>query len=390
MEKMLHRRKEYLDVIKGFIILLMCLDHVRLFLHSGSYLYNPTDPLQSSLPVFFTRWITHFCEPIFCFTAGLSAWLVGRKKTKGALSIYLLKRGLWLILAEITLVNFAWHFDVHFHTIFLSVFWMLGVGMIALSALIHLGRAELLLGCSLVILGHNMLDGLNSGSLLWSFLHAPDIHRYILWGRHLMIADPLLPWVAVMGLGYGLGFTLHTDLSDIHRRRLFFKMSGICLTAFVLMRMGRLYGDPKPFMVYTGITRTLMSFFNVAKYPPSLQYLLLTLGVFFAALPIAERTKNVFSRFLSLYGRVPFFFYVVHIYVIHLLALLVAKANGWGWQAQIINIWPSFERKLGGFGFNLGVVYLFWIAIISALYPLCRWFDRYKRNNPQKWWLHYL
>jgi uncharacterized membrane protein len=380
-------RIQSIDFLKGLVMVIMALDHVRDYFHYSAFYFDPTDPTQSTLPIFFTRWITHFCAPIFSFLAGISAYMVGRRKSKKELSAFLIKRGLWLIIIELTIVGFAWFFDPHFRTFLFGVIWSLGISMIILAALIHLPKA-LILVVSLLLIGcHNVLDNVHfSGSTFWAFIHEQKF--FDAGSTHLLIGYPIVPWVAVMSLGYYFGSFY--DIKAASRKKIF-NIIGLCaLLLFMFLRFTNLYGDRKPFITYATFSQDLISFLNPSKYPPSLDYLLMTLGVAFLFLANFENVKGRLVNFFSTFGRVPFFYYILHIYLVHLGAMLAAQLTGFGWQKFILPNWISLVDGLQGYGFSLVVVYLVWISIILLLYPLCKKFDHYKRGHKEKWWLSYL
>jgi len=379
-----------LDLLKGLAMVIMALDHVRDYFHAGAFLYDPGDPVESNLPVFITRWVTHFCAPTFSFLAGTSAFLAGRRRTKKQLSSFLFTRGLWLVFIELTVVTFAWFFDIQFRMISMLVIWSLGVSMVLLAGLIHLPRRVLLGFCLLMIVGHNLMDGITAGgNVLWSILHIPNMIP--LSQEHTLLNFyPIIPWVGVMGLGYGFGPLFDRSVAPSDRKRLFIRIGIGSVLVFLALRLTNLYGDPQPFSSYPAYPGTIISLFNPSKYPPSLQYLLMTLGGSWVFLAFAERWKGKVVDFFSTFGRVPFFYYILHLYLIHLLAMAAAEWSGWGWQKMILTTFISFDESLRGYGFSLWITYAAWIAVILILYPACRWFDRYKQAHKEKWWLSYL
>jgi uncharacterized membrane protein len=378
-----------IDVLRGAIMILMALDHVRAFFHWHSFCHNPTNPLHTTLPIFFTRWITHFCEPGFCLLAGLSAYLWGSSRSKANLSRFLITRGIWLIVVEITLVNFAWHFDIQFRSMHLSVLWMLGVCMILMAGIIHLGRAEILLFSILLICGHNLLDPVATKSVLWSLLHRPSLHQLFNGRLTLLVADPIIPWLGVMVLGYYFGSYFDASVTNVRRTKLFNSVGFLFLFLFAVLRISGLYGDSKVFTPQTSFSRTLISFLNCTKYPPSLQFLLLTLGVLLLALTVAGRLQSRLGSYFATFGRVPFFFYVVHLFLIHGLAMAIAGANGFGGHRLVIRVWMSIDPQMKGFGFSLFVVYIIWALIVLVLFPACKWFATYKALHRDRKWLSF-
>jgi uncharacterized membrane protein len=379
-----------LDLLKGLVMVVMALDHTRDYFHSASFFYDPTDPTQTTVPIFFTRWITHFCAPAFCFLAGASAYLVGIRKQKRALSAFLLKRGTWLVFIELTIVNFAWYFDVYFSSPGLLVIWSLGISMIVLSALIHLPRTVILVFSVLLIFGHNLLDGTHfDGNYFWAILHEMSVFKFSDNFR-LYVDYPVIPWIAVMSLGYCFG-ALYDKSYEAKKRKRVLNIIGISsVTLFLILRGINLYGNPLKWIQFDTFSQTMMSFLNPSKYPPSLLYLLMTLGPALIFLANAEHLKGRLVNFFSTFGRVPFFYYILHLYLIHFLALVASQLTGFGWRNMILNDWVSSVPSLKGYGFGLWVVYLVWVAVIIILFPICKKFDTYKINHKEKWWLSYL
>jgi len=384
------KRVESLDLLKGLVIVIMALDHTRDYFHYPAYFFDPTDPLHTSIPIFFTRFITNFCAPAFSFLAGLSAFMVGKRKSANELSGFLIKRGLWLVFVEIVIVNFGWHFDPSFGQFVFQVIWVLGISMILLAVLIHIPQKVLFILSCLVIFGHNLLDQVHfEGSVFWSFIHERKRYPGVA-GHNLAIGYPIIPWFAVMSLGYCFGSFYDKSYNPTRRKRIFNFIGIGALLLFLLLRTINVYGNLLPWKNYGTFTQTLFSFFSVTKYPPSLTYLLVTLGPVLLFLANSEGWKGRIVSFFTVFGRVPFFFYIIHIYLIHLLALWAVQVTFGSWQKMILPLMPGAVTALRGYGFNLVTVYLIWIAVIAVLYPLCKKFDVYKQNNKDKWWLSYL
>ncbi len=383
-------RIESIDLLKGVVMVIMALDHTRDYFHNAAFIFDPNNPELTTLPIFFTRWITNYCAPTFCFLAGLSAFFVGRRKDTKELSLFLLKRGLWLVFIEMTIVNFAWYFDIQFRTPGLLVIWSLGMSMIVLSALVHLPYKAILIFSVVLIFGHNLLDPIHfEDSMVWAAIH--DMRTFTLSGGNLFYLDyPIVPWIAVMSLGYCFGKLYEPTFDQSKRRRILNILGVSAIALFLIVRGINQYGDPVHWKHYPTTLQTMMSFLAATKYPPSLSYLLMTLGPAFLFLANSESLKGKIVDFFSTFGRVPFFYYILHIYLIHILALLAAQLTGFGWQTMIMTDWVIMVPELKGFGFDLWVVYLIWILIIAMLYPLCRKFDIYKLNHKEKWWLSYL
>ncbi len=371
-------------------MVIMALDHVRDYFHLPAHFFDPTDPIQSSFPIFLTRFVTHFCAPAFCFLAGTSAFMVGKRKSKKDLTSFLLKRGLWLIFIEMTIVNFGWYFDWQFRSHDLLVIWSLGISMIVLAGLIHLPMKVILIFCCLLIFGHNLLDAVHFfNNIFWAILHEPFFMN--INGEHnFFVGYPIVPWIAVMGLGYYFGTFYDASFGASKRRKLFNIIGITALLLFGILRYTNLYGDANEFQDYPSLSQDLMSFLNPSKYPPSLLYLLMTLGVALLFLANAENLKGRVVNFFATFGRVPFFYYILHIYLIHLLAMVFAQVSGFGWDKLILQGWVTEVPQMKEFGYPLWVTYAIWILVIVLLYPLCKKFDNYKQNHKEKWWLSYL
>ena len=389
MTSITKNRIESLDFLKGLVIVIMAIDHVRDYFHYSSYFFDPTDPTLTNTPLFFTRFITNFCAPAFSFLAGLSAFMVGKRKTQNELSIFLLKRGLWLIFAELVIMNFGWCFDITFKTVGFQVIWILGISMIFLAGLIHLPKKVILIFSCLLIFGHNLLDNIHfDNSILWAFLH--ERKAFLTTPDHVFrVGYSIIPWVAVMSLGYYFGSFYDKTFEPLKRKKLFNLIGIASILFFLILRGINIYGNLLPWKDYGNFSQNLFSFLNLTKYPPSLSFLLVTLGGAFLFLANSENLKGKVVNFFCMFGRVPFFFYIIHIYLIHLLALLTAEFSGFGWQKMILPALPFRVEALKGFGFNLFIVYLIWILVIAIHYPLCKKFDTYKQNNKDKWWLSY-
>jgi uncharacterized membrane protein len=390
MNAIAKKRIDSIDLLKGLVMVIMALDHVRDYFNYSAYLFDPANPTQSTLPLFFTRFITNFCAPAFSLLAGVSAYLVGKRKTKNELSVFLIKRGVWLVFIELTIVNFAWHFDIHFNTPSLLVIWVLGISMIFLAFLIHLPKTGILVLSLIIIFTHNLMDNVTiQDNLFWAIIHDPSVFRFSDTFR-LYVDYPIIPWIAVMALGYYIGSFYESSFDSIQRKKIF-NLTGIAaIILFFILRATNIYGDPNPFVRFETFSKSLMSFLQVSKYPPSLQFLLITLGGAFLFLANSEKLRGKTVDFFCTFGRVPFFYYIIHVYFIHLAAMLFAHLSGFGWQSMILNDWLPELTHLKEFGFSLFVTYLVWIVIILMLFPLCKWFDKYKQANKEKWWLSYL
>lgn len=316
--------------------------------------------------------------------------MIGKRKSASELSIFLFKRGLWLIFVEIIIINFGWKFDIQFRHIGLQTIWQLGVSMIVLAGLIHFPK-KLILAFSLVIIfGHNLLDNIHfKGNVLWAMLHE---RKKFEWadGYYVNLAYSLIPWIAVMSLGYCFGSLYDSSFDAVRRKKILNSLGIGSMGLFFILIAFNTYGDPVKWTNYGDTSKTLMSIFNISKYPPSLLYLLVTLGVSFLFLANAEKLKGKVVNFFCVFGRVPFFYYILHIYLIHIMAAFAASLTGFGWQVLVLPKFITQVEALKGYGFNLITVYLIWIGVILLLYPLCKNFDTYKQTHKEKWWLSYL
>ena len=382
-------RIQSIDLLRGLVMIIMALDHVRDYFHWSAQLYDPLDFSHTSTPIFVTRWITHFCAPVFMFLAGTSAYLVGQRKTKKQLSFFLFTRGLWLMFLELTVVYFGWSFNIHFPISALITIWALGVSMVVLSALVYLPYKIILTVGIIIVAGHNLLDnfhvaGNSFNAFIWDELHDPRALNF--YGHIIITGYPVLAWIGIITLGYCFGSLYRNGFDAIKRKKWLLLIGSGAVILFIILRTINIYGDPGEWSYQRSTVFTFLSFMNVTKYPPSLLYALITLGPAIIFLAFAEKPLNGFTKFVSVYGRVPMFYYLIHIYLIHFLAMLAAQLTGFGWKASIADIFPEVK----GYGFNLWVVYLIWTGVVLALYPLCKWYDKYKAGNKEKWWLSYL
>ncbi len=384
-----------LDFLRGLVMVIMALDHVRMYFGLGTWYSEPTNLVTTTPLLFFTRWITHFCAPVFVFLAGTSAYLYGLKKASvKETAWFLLTRGLWLIVVELVIINFAWTFDITYSFRILQVIWATGISMVVLSALVFLPNSLILAIGVILVFGHNLLDpitvqGSSTLDVIWYILHQP--HSVYIDSTHLVdFVYPVLPWIGLMALGYVFGVLYKKDFPAEQRRRWLFTI-GICATLlFIFLRSFNLYGEPREWQTQDSLMFSLMSFLNTTKYPPSLHFLLMTLGPALIFLSRVETIGNRLAKPVIVFGRVPFFFYVVHLYVIHGLAVLLLVYKGHDWHEYILSAREIMSGALRNFGLGLGAVYTIWIMVVILLYPVCRWYQKYRENNPSKWWLSYL
>ena len=382
-------RVEAIDVMRGVVMILMALDHVRDFV--GDTRISPTDLRSATAALFFTRWITHLCAPSFFLLAGTGAYLARRGLNAAEQSRHLFVRGLWLIVLETVVLRcLAWQFNFDFKLTMLVVLWALGWSMIVLAALVHLPMRAIAAFALTMIAAHNLLDGFRSAHPLWTVLHSPN---FILQtaDHTIFVAYPLVPWIGVMAAGYALGPVW--DMSRGRRRHLLAR-TGLALTAgFLVLRAINVYGDPAPWAVLGSAGRTVLSFLNTTKYPPSLLFLLMTLGPALLLLAAFDRDRPVprALRPALTIGRVPLFYYMLHAALIHVVAIAICYARygdvHWMFESPDVSAYPITPPP--GWGLPLWGVYVVWIGVVAAMYPLCRWFAGIKARR-RDWWLQYL
>jgi len=389
-------RLSSIDALRGAVMILMALDHVRDFFHIGAMSFSPTDLTRTTPVLFFTRWITHFCLPGFMFTAGVGAFLFERNHKKARLSRFLWTRGLWLILLELTVMQLAYNFNFSLHNmIYLLILWIFVICTIAMAALIYLPIHWLAALSVAVILFHNLLDGIEasqfgSGALVWNLLHQSGMVSVA--GAPVLVSYTFLPWIVVIAAGYCFG---QVSLLEPALRQRIMLRTGLALTAaFVVIRAVNHYGDPAPWSHQKSAVFTLLSFLNCTKYPGSLDFLLMTLGPSLLVLAHFDRLSFKVSNPLIVFGRVPMFYFILHFYLIHALAVLAAWLRYGTPAAQFIfNPLPSMRgpQQLfpAQFGYSLWVVYEVWMLAVLFLYPVCRWFAKVKTTR-RDWWLSYL
>lgn len=393
------KRIESIDIIRGLAMVIMALDHVRDYFHISANTDDPLNLATTSPALYFTRWITHFCAPIFVFLSGTSIYLQSLRKTKKELGIFLLKRGLWLIIAEWTIIAFAWTFNTNFNILPLQVIWAIGISMFILGLLIlaRLSYSLILVMGILIVAGHNLLDipeskpGFEAG-FWWDLLHHGVFKLYPIGdNRVLMMVYPFLPWTGLMILGYCAGKLFTPSFSPEARKKLLLQMGGGLIVLFVVLRFSNLYGDPVPWTKQDSPFYTFLSFLKINKYPPSLLYLCITIGPALILLALIESIKNRFTGFMVTFGRTAFFYYILHLYLIHVVAAIFFFARGHSFaEARNVGKKFPFMYVAPGEGNGLLVVYAVWLGVILLLYPLCKKYDRYKTAHKEKWWLSYL
>ncbi|MET0637244.1 MAG: heparan-alpha-glucosaminide N-acetyltransferase domain-containing protein [Chitinophagaceae bacterium] len=383
------------DILRGIVMIIMALDHVRDFTHITAITGSPTDLATTTVPLFFTRWITHFCAPVFVFLSGLSAYLHGQGKTTKELSSFLIKRGIWLIFAEIVIMSLILTFNPLYEVILLGVIWVIGWAMIFLGILIRGGYKLVAVIGIVLVFGHDLVNylvlpqpGTVTRTLLDIFLTTSGSVVPYAEGRLVIIAYAILPWTGVICLGYAFGKFFGKQTS-VEKRRKTLLVAGLLITAlFILLRLVNQYGEPQPWTVQPNSIYTFLSFLNLSKYPPSLQFLCMTIGPALLVLYLTDQWRGKIPAVLSVYGRVPFFYFVLHFFLIHLITVVLFFATGHG-VGEIVDASSPFLFRPANYGFSLGVVYLVWILVVFLMYFPCKWYMRYKATH-DKWWLSYV
>jgi uncharacterized membrane protein len=393
----LERRPSYridsIDFLRGLVMVIMALDHTRDFFHKDAWVEDPLS-LETTTPIlYFTRWITHLCAPIFVFLAGTGAYFQSLRKSKKELSLFLIKRGFWLLIVEIVIINFAFSFDVTYSLIGLQTIWSIGISMIILGLVIWLPFNAILILGLVIVLGHNLLDYIEAGRTTpigwwYNLIHQPGFHQ--LWDGHsVLILYPFLPWAGLMMLGYCFG-KLFLRFEEPKRTKMLIYLGVALLVFFAILRAPNLYGDPGDWSSQNNGVYSFLSFMNVQKYPPSLLYTCATIGVGLLILALVGNKKNWFTKFITVYGRVPFLYYVLHFFLIHAVSAIAYLARGHSF-AEGVKGNPNSLAKFTepGEGYSLFITYLVWIAVVLVLYPVCKWFSEYKKRH-KDWWLSYI
>lgn len=419
-----------IDFLRGVVMMLMLLDHTRDYVHHGGLFADPTDLTTTTVPVFLTRWITHYCAPTFVFLSGVSIYLQKQYgKSNGELSRFLFTRGLWLIFLEFTVVRLGITFNLDYSFFgLMQVIWVIGVSMVVMAALIWLPLRIVGAIGVLMIVFHNLLDGFqvppniafagtpppDLSQIVWIILHQPGVLR-IGDSARAFLAYPLIPWVGVMAAGYALGVIYSRDAAK--RRRLLLTLGLVATVLFVAIRLANVYGDPVPWTTkavaveqessspappgpprpsttnspLSDQTYVFLSFLNTTKYPPSLLFLLMTLGPALVFLGLLEGIDGnaIWQRIAITFGRVPMFFYLLQFPLAHAMGVVLSLATGKDIAYLFVNFPESVSLAPPDHGFSLPVTYAAWIAGLIILYPLCLWWGNLKRKN-KHWVLSYL
>ena len=385
-------RVSSIDIVRGLVMVIMVLDHVRHFMHADALLYEPTELSKTTPVLFFTRWITHFCAPAFVLLAGIASRISSKRKSPAALRTFLLTRGLWLLVLEVVVMRFSFTFNWYFDLIFFQVIWAIGASMIVLAALIRFDEKFILVISLIILFGHNALDpfSVNESHPLYAPFTLLFKPGYIpLANSGIIVMYPLVPWLGVFMLGYVLGKWFTADFEKLRQPYLF--ITGCAMVVlFVILRFTNFYGDPHGWEVQQNFTFTLLSFLNCEKYPPSLLYILMTLGPVFITLAVLDKIKTKVFNPLQTIGRVPLFFYIVHFFLIHIVALVIfMNQTGTSWSAIDFRATATFGGITPGNGISLPLVHLAWMGIVLVLFPLCWWYNRIKSRG-KHWFFSYV
>jgi uncharacterized membrane protein len=389
-------RLNSIDLLRGLVMIIMALDHCRDFFHKEGFTGDPLDLATTTPFLYFTRWITHFCAPVFVFLAGTSGYFQSLRKSKKELSLFLIKRGLWLVVVELIIMNFAFSFDITYSLIALQTIWSIAISMIILGLMIWLPFPVILFTGLIIVLGHNSLDYYERGlkgspGMLYSLLHQVGV--YPLWkGHNLLILYPFLSWSGLMMMDYCFGI-LFLSTEGARRKKMLITLGLGLFLFFVVLRYTDSYGNPFGWKTQKNFLYTFLDFMNVQKYPPSLLYTCATIGPALIFLAFTGNVKNGLTRFMTVYGRVPFFYYILHFYLIHLICMILFLTRGHSFSEGVHPgnstgfFMPNFI--IPGEGYSLLIVYGLWLFVVLSMYPLCKWFSRYKQNH-KNWWLSYL
>jgi uncharacterized membrane protein len=380
-----------IDIVRGLVMILMALDHTRDFMHISSLTQNPLDLATTTPELFLTRWITHFCAPIFVFLAGTSAFLSMRARNNPEESRrFLLTRGLWLILLEFTLVNFALWFDIRFRILLFEVIAALGFGFILLSLLMKVPAWLLAVTGLILISGHDLFANIhfNDSSVLKAILSPLLSFTSYQVSPHFtfVIAYPPLDWFGIMVTGFAAGRLF--ELAEPERKKIFLSIGAGMLALFIFLRLVNSYGEPYHWSSGKSFIFTILSFLNVSKYPPSLLFTLMTLGVMFLALYESEGSKGRIAAIFKVYGKVPLFYFIIHLYIIHGIMILIMFLQGFTFSEMSFE--PFRYGRAAGSGISLGLVYLVWLGVVAILFPVCSWYGNYKSAHKNNTLLRYL
>lgn len=387
------QRLASIDMMRGMVMIIMALDHTREFFHVNAQLFNPTDLSKTTTILFFTRWITHFCAPTFVFLSGISAGLSLQRKSKKELSWFLFTRGLWLVILEVTVIRFGFAFNLYYDITFFEVIYTLGASMMVLSLLVYLPQKALLGIGLLLIFGHDTLNLIrlspeDPGYVLWTLLQQVGFIS-IDESHGIFVSYPLIPWLGIMLAGYGTA-QLYTNFSTEKRKKVLLYAGLTAIALFVVIRFANVLAPLDGWSVQKNAWFTFMSFIDCTKYPVTLLFTLMILGPVLIMLSFTEKTQGWLTEKITVFGRVPLFYFIVHFYVLHAVALVTHLIIS---GKSINEIDFHLSAGLGGIapgvGYSLSWTYVAWITLIIVLYPVCRWYNQYKSTHTHGW-LSYL
>ena len=385
-------RIQSIAILRGLVMIIMALDHTRDFFHSTAMTADPLNPATTTAALFFTRWITHFCAPVFVFLSGISAYLSAQNKTAAQAGNFLFKRGIWLIIVEIVIVTLGLTFNPLYNFVILQVIWAIGCSMILLAIFSRISKRLVLITGVILVFGHDLINYADlpatgvSSVLLKVFFTAFGTVLPLDKTHLIGVFYAILPWTGIMFLGYAAGGWYKKDFPVLTRKRYLIISGSLLIILFIILRFYNNYGDPSFRKEYSAAVQNILSFLNTSKYPPSLLYFCMTIGPALLLLAVLEKKMNSFLNILSTYGSVPFFYYVIHFYLLHILLIIAFFLTGHP-VSEIVQV-PFFFRP-AVFGFSLPVVYLIWLFVVTLLYKPCLWFKSYKTKHDQ-WWLKYV
>ncbi|MRS62884.1 DUF1624 domain-containing protein [Larkinella terrae] len=384
------KRNNSIDVMRGLVMIIMALDHVRDLLHTSSLSQSPTDLTTTTPALFFTRWVTYLCAPTFVFLSGTSAFLsMKAKNDRAGTRRFLLSRGIWLILLEFSVVNFGLWFDLNFNVLIFEVIAAIGVGFLIISMLLPLPSRTIGLMGGFIVALHGLVTLIpvpeNVLLKVLLSLFSPTVFPYAT-GKLFLVAYPPIPWLGILLIGYGAGYLFASP--EKVQRRVFLKTGLLSLGLFTFLRVANLYGDPINWSAQKNPVFTLLSFVNVTKYPPSLQFCLLFLGIMFLLLSVFQGLTNKWALILIVYGKTPLFYFLLHWYLIHPLVFVMVFLQGF--KPSELEFGANFGRPKTGSGLELWSIYLIWILIVLVMYPICKRYGAYKERRKEQVWLRYI
>lgn len=373
-------------------MVIMALDHVRDFMHTTSMSQDPTNLQTTTLLLFMTRWITHLCAPTFVLLSGISAYLSLKKHNSVSESRkFLLTRGIWLVILEFTLINFSLWFDINFRLEIMEVISAIGLSFIVLSFLLKVPSKIIGITGILIIFSHNLIQGLSVPSNTFTIFFSSILFRpnliQVTPDHAIFTAYPLIPWLGILLAGFASGEFF--ELPAEKRKAIFLKIGLASLLLYTLIRLLNFYGDPSEWSAQSSPILTFLSFINTTKYPPSLLFALLFLGLTFLILFVSEGAMNWFTEVLSVYGRVPLFYFITHLFLIHSLMFIMLYIQGFSSQDFLFGVFNNGRPKTGN-GVELQIIYIIWIGVVLVLYPVCKWYGNYKAEHRDNKLLRYL